>query len=245
MKRRTILPILKKSEDMVITYDQKKITLKGRSLNLEMDLPMASLLAIYSSGRGTGISTFTIKIPDDYQKVPQTVNSIIPEVKSSSNDSKSTDEIIYPNSVFPPFTTIPVDDQVDSNTSPVGTDSDIKVDTPVDSNTSNTPVGDTGSINIPITEIKKTTEPAKKPEVKESDEDIVIEVLDEDKDIEPEKQKKVEPAVKKETSVKESSYEEFEEVSEPLSEKPSSRKSLEDVKKENPYYLPRRYNETG
>lgn len=82
-----------KTEKIKIIYDQNKIVLKGESLKLEITLPMSSLLSIYSSGYGEGIGSFAVNLSDEYQKTPVTSNT----------------EVIVPNSIFPPFNSIPED----------------------------------------------------------------------------------------------------------------------------------------
>lgn len=82
-----------KTEKIKIIYDQNKIVLKGESLTLEINLSTQTLFSIYSYGYGEGIGSFAVNLSDEYQKTPVTSNT----------------EVIVPNSIFPPFNSIPED----------------------------------------------------------------------------------------------------------------------------------------
>jgi hypothetical protein len=236
------MPTLKKTEDLKITYDNKKIRLEGKALSLEMDLPVQALLAIYSSGYGMGLGTFTIKIPDEYQKISPTNQKVsaLPEIPKAS-------DVVVPNSIFPPFNSIPEGDK------PVNTDTSNSAPQP---SATDTP--------LPNAEPSITQSPSGGNDILSpvKEEEITIEVIEQDKEVvtpvpvQAEKEVKTkekvvipieEPVtdpVQEETD--KPSYEEFEEVDEKQVEsKSSTKKTLDDVKKENPWYLPRQYSETG
>lgn len=173
-----------KTEKIKITYDQKKIVLKGESLRLELNLSVSNLLSIYSSGYGEGRGSFSIKLSDDYQKTPIEANN----------------EVIVPTSVFPPFNTIPEDD---NKAKPIN--SPIEEDVP---SIHNTPSPKKDTVDIPV------ETPTEKESV-ESPEEI--------------------PEEESEKTIEESED----------SDKSDENKTLDDVKKENPWYMPRHYSENG
>ena len=58
------MAIIKKSDTVKITYDQKKIVLKSDTITMEVDMGMAALMSIYASGSGEGKAVYSVKVPD-------------------------------------------------------------------------------------------------------------------------------------------------------------------------------------
>jgi hypothetical protein len=69
------MAIIKKSEKVKITYDQKKIILKSDTINVEVEMGMSALMQIYASGSGEGKAMYSIKVPDSVTQ---------PEVKAET-----------------------------------------------------------------------------------------------------------------------------------------------------------------
>jgi hypothetical protein len=58
------MAIIKKSDTVKITYDQKKIVLKSDTITMKVEMGMMDLMQIYSSGSGEGKAEYSVKVPD-------------------------------------------------------------------------------------------------------------------------------------------------------------------------------------
>ena len=58
------MAIIKKTDNVKITYDQKKIVLKSNTITMEVEMGMSALMGIYASGSGESKAMYTVKIPD-------------------------------------------------------------------------------------------------------------------------------------------------------------------------------------
>lgn len=84
------MAIIKKTDKVKITYDQKKIVLKSETITMEVDMNMSALLQIYSSGSGEGKAVYSVKIPDAPKPIVAPVVAAAPAVVAAALPSSNS-----------------------------------------------------------------------------------------------------------------------------------------------------------